>query len=254
MLKLLILKNLLYIYYKVTYQQLTNKRGKALSDAQLLLNPFNKHFFKTLLLINKSKSQLRQDLFVLAALNFKKKGFFVEFGATNGIDLSNTHLLEKKFQWNGILAEPAKCWHEALKKNRSSYIEKNCVWSNSSEKIKFTEADIPELSTISNFDESDNHAAERKNGKTYPVDTISLNELLAKYNAPASMDFLSIDTEGSEFKILSHFDYDRYTFKVICVEHNYTEMREKIYALLTQKGYSRKFIEFSDFDDWYFKV
>jgi hypothetical protein len=59
-------------------------------------------------LLEKSKSQLKQDLFVLAELDFKSNGFFVEFGATNGIDLSNTHLLENEFGWGGILAEPAK--------------------------------------------------------------------------------------------------------------------------------------------------
>jgi hypothetical protein len=54
-----------------------------------------------------STAQLRQDLFVLSFLQCKSDGFFVEFGATNGIDWSNTHLLETQYGWNGILAEPA---------------------------------------------------------------------------------------------------------------------------------------------------
>ena len=45
--------------------------------------------------------QLRQDLFVINELNFKKKGFFCEFGACDGIELSNSYLLEKKFNWQG---------------------------------------------------------------------------------------------------------------------------------------------------------
>ena len=40
-------------------------------------------------------------------------GFFVEFGATNGIDLSNSYLLQSKYYWTGILAEPARCWRDA---------------------------------------------------------------------------------------------------------------------------------------------
>ncbi len=54
--------------------------------------------------MNFTKSQMYQDLFVLAECNFRRKGFFVEFGATNGLDLSNTYLMEKNFGWEGILA------------------------------------------------------------------------------------------------------------------------------------------------------
>jgi hypothetical protein len=66
--------------------------------------------------IKKSKSKMKHDLFVLSELKMQTNGFFVEFGATNGIDLSNTYLLEFHFNWTGILAESAKCWHESLKK------------------------------------------------------------------------------------------------------------------------------------------
>ena len=69
--------------------------------------------------INFSKSQLDQDLFTLSELNFKIDGFIVEFGATGWVNLSNTFLMEKKFNWRVTLAEPAKEWHKKLNKNRS---------------------------------------------------------------------------------------------------------------------------------------
>ena len=43
----------------------------------------------------KCKSQLGQEIFALIENDFKRDGYFIEFGATDGLELSNTHLLEK---------------------------------------------------------------------------------------------------------------------------------------------------------------
>lgn len=201
--------------------------------------------------LSKSQSQLNQDLFVLHFLNYKSNGFFVEFGATNGLTLSNTYMLEKFYGWNGILAEPAQCWQKELVENRSCHIDNKCVWSESNTKLKFNETSDPELSTINNFSDSDLHSLSRKKSQTYEVETISLNDLMEKYNAPEKIDYLSIDTEGSEFHILSNFNFEKYSFGIITVEHNYTIDREKIFQLLTQKGYNRVYSDLSQFDDWY---
>jgi hypothetical protein len=201
----------------------------------------------------KSKSQISQDLFVISHLNFKRGGFFVEFGATNGIDLSNSYLLEKEYGWKGILVEPAKCWHAGLHKNRDCYIDENCVWSESNCSLVFNETTLAELATIHNFSSNDGHAKSRENGKLYGVNTISLNDLLDKYSAPAEIDYLSIDTEGSELNILNSFDFSKHSFKVITCEHNYTPIRPKLFELLTSKGYVRVFENLSMFDDRYIK-
>jgi len=201
--------------------------------------------------LDQSKAQLRQDLFVLSELEFKKNGYFVEFGATNGFDISNSYLLETKFNWKGIVAEPAKKWHHELKKNRKVNIDTNCLWSETGNELTFNEVDDAELSTIDKFSSSDKHENLRKKGKQYKVKTISLNDLLNKYNAPKLIDYLSIDTEGSELEILKNFDFNSFKFRVITCEHNLNKNREKIYKLLTENGYKRKFTEISKFEDWY---
>ena len=176
-----------------------------------------------------SKSQLRQDLFVLSEMNFKKNGFFVDFGATNGLDLSNSYLLETKFNWNGILVEPAKYWHNELRKNRKVNINTDCVWVETGKELLFNEVDDAKLSTIDQFSKNDQYGNLREKKNQYKVKTISLNDLLNKYSAPESMDYLSIDTEGSELEILKSFNFDKYKFKVITCEHNHNDNREKIY-------------------------
>jgi FkbM family methyltransferase len=199
----------------------------------------------------KSQSQILQDLFVLNELGYKKNGYFVEFGATDGVSLSNTYMLEKEFAWSGILAEPSKFWQPELLKNRRAHIETKCVWSLSGETLLFNQAVIGELSTIDAFSGSDSLSASRAEGTKYEVATISLNDLLTKYEAPEIIDYLSIDTEGSEYEILKQFDFDQHKFSVITCEHNGTDDREKIFQLLSKQGYVRKHEDLSQFDDWY---
>ncbi len=202
-------------------------------------------------LVVRSPSQLGQDIIALKHLDWKKGGYFVDFGATNGRTLSNSWLLEKEFGWSGILAEPGRMWSKALAESgRSAIIEFDCVWDKSGEVLTFSE--MGELSTVSMLADRDFHAPSRKGAKSYEVKTISLNDLLAKHGAPPVIDFLSIDTEGSELRILESVDFSRYRFNVVACEHNYTLDRDRIYALLTGHGYVRKFVDYSLFDDWYF--
>jgi FkbM family methyltransferase len=193
------------------------------------------------------QSQLGQDY--LATVLFGSSGFFVEFGATNGVELSNTYALEK-MGWQGILAEPSKKWHDQLRVNRpNTSISFECVWTHSNEKLEFSEASSGVLSTLSQFVKSDHH--NRQIAEEYSVNTISLQDLLDERKAPRFVEFLSIDTEGSELEILSAFNWEERSFGFIAVEHNYTEKREEIFKFLSSKGYTRVLEEHSKWDDWY---
>lgn len=198
-----------------------------------------------------SKAQLRQDLFVLASLNFKQNGFFVEFGASDGVTLSNTFLLEKRFGWRGILAEPLPLHSANLRRNRSAVLDFRCVYDRSGEDVKFVETRVTDLSTVANFATSDGHARSRRRGVLHQIETVTLEDLLDQHEAPRNIDYLSVDTEGSEFSILSNFPFRKYRFNVITVEHNYTQTREPIRVLLESHGYRRVFEALSQWDDWY---
>ena len=81
--------------------------------------------------MNYSYSQIGQDLNVLQFYNHKKNGYFIEVGANNGIYLSNTYLLEKKYNWKGICIEPHPIEYEKLIKNRDVICEKEALYSSS---------------------------------------------------------------------------------------------------------------------------
>jgi FkbM family methyltransferase len=211
--------------------------------------------------IKDSKSQLNQDLFVLSELGFKRNGFYVEFGACDGLSFSNTFSLENEYGWSGILAEPARLFKESLIKNRpKSKLDFHCVWKESNKKILFNEVtDNCELSTINQFTDHDyevNPGLDKKRdiGFRYEVETISLLDLLDKHNAPKKIEYLSIDTEGSEFEILNTFDFDKYNIKIITCEHGFSSQRSKIFELLQSKGFQRRYEDYSKWDDWYIKI
>jgi FkbM family methyltransferase len=210
-------------------------------------------------LLPHSKAQLAQDLFAVAFAHTNSPKFFVEFGATDGLSRSNTWLLEKKLGWNGILAEPAKTWHNQLKANRNCIIDTHCVARKSGYKLQFlevnnTDGGFAELSGIKEFASNGDWASKirLRDSKEYEVETISLNDLLDKHNAPNDIQFLSLDTEGSELEILEGYNFEKRTIRSICVEHNYVARnREAIKALLLKKGYIQVLERVSKFDDWY---
>lgn len=223
----------------------------AFGERQTMLEPlFSGERREAVAALRASQSQLGQDIFVLERLGWKRGGFFVEFGATDGRTLSNSWLLEKQFGWKGILAEPGRVWRKQLEQSgRSAALEFDCVWNRTGEVLTFAETSFAELSTIGDFSGRGDH--NRLGARTYEVRTIALNDMLEKHGAPAEMDYLSIDTEGSELTILESLDFARFRFRVITVEHNFMPDRERIHALLTSHGYERQAEAQSQYDDWY---
>lgn len=198
-----------------------------------------------------SRGENFQDIFAMLVLGTENEGFFVEFGATDGVTGSNSYLMEKSFGWRGVLAEPAQGWLDALKQNRTAVISNKCVWRESGQRLAFRETSDGGLSTLEAFSQRDRHAARRQAGRTYDVETISLNDLLENCDAPTVIDLLSVDTEGSEFEILSALDFEKWKVSVLIVEHNFRPEREQINALMTGRGYMRGPTSVSKYDDWY---
>lgn len=207
---------------------------------------------KVFSLIEASHSQFSQDILALLIARGKRDGYFVEFGACDGVLISNSLLLEQEFGWKGILSEPSPYWQESLRKNRTCSIETRCVWSESGKTLLFgemaddkymTESGVLETTLIQNRDLSNQ----------YEVQTISLRDMLREHKAPKFIDLLSIDTEGSELKILETAPFDEYEFGFICVEHK-TDLQEKpIRNLLKRHGYKQVLRDISGHDGFYIR-
>ena len=207
---------------------------------------------------NDIKSQLYQDVFASFVVGNKFDKTFFEFGATNGIDLSNSYMLESSLNWKGALSEPSPQWHSELKKNRPhADIITDCLWSESNKKLDFFVSDVGVLSSLNDFKESDkismpgNTRVRLKNGKIISVNTISLNHVVEnefKFKPPS---YISIDTEGSEYEILKVFDFKRFRPIVFTIEHNFTELELKIDDLMKSNNYLRVFKKITSFDAWY---
>lgn len=216
----------------------------------ILLNIFllNKENIFSFILKNhkKSNSQIFQDLFVLYYTKNKKNGFFIEIGGGNGLDLSNTYLLEKKFEWDGIICEPNKTLHKNITKLRSAQLIKEPITRKCVKNGNFYENIDPYQSSIIKTNNLK---------KIIKVNSISLNYLLKDFKKNKVIDYISIDTEGNEVEILKNFNFKKFKVKIFTIEHNFNKFnRKQMLKIMTKNKYTRVHKNISYMDDWYIKL
>ena len=222
------------------------------SNKDLLMNFINS------INTNSIYSQLYQDVFASFVVDKILDKTFFEFGATDGIKLSNTYTLEKIFNWKGAVSEPDPQWQYKLKKNRpKTIIIKDCIWRDSGKELNFFVSDIGELSTLNDFKENDKNSMPENtkkrlnSGRMIKVNTISLNDVIKeKFNSKCP-SYISIDTEGSEYEILKDFNFKKFRPALFTVEHNFTALETKIDELMIKNLYVRVFDRITAFDGWY---
>jgi len=194
-------------------------------------------------------SQLAQDLWVLQVLGRKRGGYFVDVGAGDGILISNTLRLERDFGWKGIAVEPSRQF-EALQRNRGCHCVKACIGKESEEVVyveDYLNGEHNHFSGIKKYND-----CHKQKGTEVKMTTRSLTSVLLEQRAPKDIDFLSLDTEGSELVILQSVAFDQFVFKLIALEHNYVEPRRtQMRELLQRNEYVHIPIASSRWDDFY---
>jgi FkbM family methyltransferase len=165
----------------------------------------------------------------------RRNGFFLEIGAYNGLDLSNTCYLERKLGWAGICVEPVPSLYAALSRNRKCVCVQGCVTAKDGE-VEFLEVEGCEtLSTLANSlgEAEDERVAGHKINRL-KLPGLALNTLLRRHQVP-KVDFMSIDTEGSEMEILKKFDWGAVPITAICIENIY--FGDLLAEFLYERGY-----------------
>jgi FkbM family methyltransferase len=163
-----------------------------------------------------------QDKWVVEKI-FKNRrdGFFVDIGANDGIDISNSYYLEQKLGWSGICVEPMPKVFAELVRNRKCICVNGCVAAQDGE-AEFLEVEGNEmlsgLASTLNKAHHERIIGRRINKMKLPC--FCLNTLL-RHHKVKEVDFMSIDTEGSEMEILRNFDWNGIKINVLCVENTY---------------------------------
>ena len=203
------------------------------------------------------RSSHGQDLYAYYILG--DNGYFVDIGAHDGKDGSNTYALEKA-GWSGICVEPSPIHQEALFKNRSCIIDTSLVYGEKVKKKYFIDSYDEnyeeykahqellkgEEHKFINFhaflggsgivDHLDEDYEDRLKGEYVEIETTTLLDILEKHNAPKVIEFLDIDIEGAEFEVIKNFPFDQYEFKIICIEVR-PQTRKSITEHLVANGY-----------------
>ena len=166
-------------------------------------------------------SQLGQDQWVIEQTNNKRNGYFVEIGAHDGKTLSNTYLLEKEYGWSGICAECNPDVIPDLIDNRNCAIETRAVMHKSNITIPFySHKEETTLSRVAPLGYLENPETQERKIAQYALPVVDINTILERHNAPLDIDYISIDTEGTEMFIVSVFDFRKYNVKYWTIEVN----------------------------------
>ena len=151
-------------------------------------------------------SQAGQDAWVAQEVFNEAKGlFFVEAGAYDGISFSNTYLLETRYCWKGICIEANPRAYEKLQKNRRcQFAERLLGRAGATKKLYLQDMG----STV----------ASETTGEFVSMTCSPLAEVLNEFKAPQTIDYLSLDIEGSEDEVLGGFPFEKYIFRCATIE------------------------------------
>lgn len=168
-------------------------------------------------LIKKTYSQYGEDLIIDKLLDFKKRGVYIDIGAYDPFRFSNTNRFYKK-GWRGINIEPDNERFKKFLKFRPRDINLNIGIGLSNKKLKFY---IFQPDTLSTFSKRESETIQKLGFKLIEekyVDVRRLDFIINKFLEEVKIDFMTIDTEGGELKVLKSNNWSKFRPHIICIE------------------------------------
>jgi len=190
-----------------------------------------------------SYAQNREDIILSAFFKDGKKGFYVDVGAFDPtIDSVTQYFYERG--WRGINVEPNKQLYKKFVASRKNDINVNKALSDEVGTVVLREyLDGLGLSTIDKTSQLKYEESEAGITSRYvdvEVQTDTLANILAANNVE-SINFLKVDVEGNEYRVLAGNDWEKYRPDVICIESNH--IVKDWHALLDEHEYEVVFFD-----------
>ena len=219
--------------------------GKIKKKIHILQNIYLKNKY---LLSKKSYSMDGEDLAINKFVDNKSNGIYVDVGAHHPIQRSNTHLLFKK-GWEGINIDINEFSIDLFNHLRPQDLNLQTAVSNKYGKITFYfQKNFSQLNTTDK-DVAKEHFQDNFKEKVIKCETLQGILDNSKYHNK-KIDFLNIDVEGAEMKVLSTLNFELHSPTVICIEilgyrSMDSESREtqiknsEIYKFLSKKKYKK---------------
>ena len=172
-----------------------------------------------------------------------RNGFFIEAGANDGIQQSNTLYFEKYLGWKGLLIEPIPSLADQCRVNRPSCIVENCALVSSDYEQPTIEMQYNGLMSIVTGAFGDAFKDQQhiqtgmkflRNGQSpykISVPAQTLSAVLSRHGVE-HVDLLSLDVEGYELDVLRGLDFNRHKIGFLLIEL-WHEKRDSMIDLLS---------------------
>ena len=172
----------------------------------------------------------------------KQPGYFVEVGANDPVEGSQTWHLEA-LGWTGVLIEPLPLLAEQLRSARKARVVE-CACSSPENAGSTREFFV--AGALSSFDPNLMEARATAQG-SITVSVKTLDQVLDEANAPTPIDFLSIDVEGHEVDVLKGFDLGRWRPRLLLLEDHLLSLDK--HRFIAASGY--KLFRRTALNNWY---